>query len=173
MAKATKPLGGTAKDKYLRDLVAATPGLGAEAARQLVDTATREIAQVRVRLPLPERPAQQPVKEKRASAPQALGSDPVPPPAPVPTSMPTQADPEPAVPAFDPFAFSATVVLKRKGKAELQRLLASVREPAQLKLIAEKQHLGIAPQAATLDELRAEIVKAAEVRIADRRAAAS
>lgn len=178
MAKATKPLGGGAKDKYLKELIGSA-GLDADAARHLTETARREIAQLRVRLPMVERtaPPKKTVPSPRLreegqgegwpqSAPQA--------PAPIPTepSPAAEAAGKPAE-TFDPYAFSATVVLKRKGKAELERLLAAVTEPAHLKQIAEKQHLGLLPEAKTAAEMRAAIVTAAEARINDRRAAAS
>lgn len=183
MAKATKPLGGGAKDKYLKELIGSA-GLDADAARHLTETARREIAQLRVRLPMPERtaapkntvPSPGPRGEDQGEGrPQAAAqvSAPAPSPAPpAPTSPAAEAAGKPAE-AFDPYAFSATVVLKRKGKAELERLLAAVMEPSQLKQIAEKQHLGLLPEAKTVAEMRAAIVAAAEARINDRRAAAS
>lgn len=166
MAKATKPLGGGAKDRYLRELIGSA-GLDADTAKHLTETAKREIAQVRVRLPLPERAKTE--KGRRvtgaahSSPPDAGGS--------AGHAAPPAATPDAA--AFDPFAFSATVVLKRKGKAELARLLAAVSEPEHLKLIAEKQHLGLPAGVDTADALREAIISAAEARIDERRAAAS
>ena len=157
MAKATKPLGGAAKDKYFRELFAATEGLDLALAKHLTDVVGREIAQVRVRLPMPLRAAVKPAKEKRVTQPATA-----PPAPPLPEAAP-----------FDPFAISAMVVLKRKGKAELAKQLATITDPAHLKLLADKQHLGVPASAATADELRAAIVAAAEARINDRRAAAS
>ena len=57
MAKATKSLSGNSKDKYFRDLFATDPGVAPEAAKRLTETTKREVSQVRVRLPLPERSA--------------------------------------------------------------------------------------------------------------------
>lgn len=184
MAKATKPLGGAAKDKYLKELIGSA-GLDADAAKHLTETARREIAGVRVRLPMVERTAP---PKKTVPSPRARGEGPgegrpqaaAQVPAPAPSPAPPAPSPGPAADAagtpaepFDPYAFSATVVLKRKGKAELERLLAAVSDPAHLKQIAEKQHLGLLPEAKTAAEMRAGIVAAAEARINDRRAAAS
>ncbi len=185
MAKATKPLGGGAKDKYLKELIGSA-GLDADAAKQLTETARREIAGLRVRLPMVERTAPPKPRPSQPAPAPVTASQPPPaaktstPDTPAAPSAPPAPTPTPAADAagkpsepFDPYAFSATVVLKRKGKAELERLLAAVTEPAHLKLIAEKQHLGLLPEAKTAAEMRAGIVAAAEARINDRRAAAS
>lgn len=86
------------------------------------------------------------------------------------------ADPEPAAatePAFDPFAFSAVVVLSRQGKSGLLHRLAAIDDAAHLKQLAEAQHLAIDRSLDDTEALREAIVKGAEQRIADRRAAAS
>lgn len=76
-------------------------------------------------------------------------------------------------PAFDPFAFSAVVVMSRQGRAGLMQKLGEITDPDQLKQIADAQHLAIDRSLTGLDALREAIVKGAEQRIADRRAAAS
>lgn len=76
-------------------------------------------------------------------------------------------------PAFDPFAFSAVVVLTRQGKAALLKRLGSIDTAANLIALADAQHLAIDRGLEDLDRLRQAIVKGAEQRIADRRAAAS
>lgn len=78
-----------------------------------------------------------------------------------------------AAPAFDPFAFSAVVVLTRQGKAALLKRLASIDTAANLIALADAQHLAIDRSLTDLARLREAIVKGAEQRIADRRAAAS
>jgi hypothetical protein len=86
-----------------------------------------------------------------------------------------QSKPEPAAAsaAFDPFAFSVVVVLTKTGKDGLMKRLAAIDRAENLKKLAEAQHLAVDPALSALPELRAAIVKAAETRIANRRAAAS
>ena len=74
---------------------------------------------------------------------------------------------------FDPYAFSAMVVLSKTGKDGLMQRLASIRSAENLKAFAEAQHLGIDRSLSKTDELRKAIALAAEQRLADRRAAAS
>ena len=74
---------------------------------------------------------------------------------------------------FDPYAFSAMVVLAKTGKDGLMQRLASIRSAENLKAFAEAQHLGIDRSLSKMDELRKAIALAAEQRLADRRAAAS
>lgn len=76
-------------------------------------------------------------------------------------------------PPFNPFAFSATVLLARGGREGLMKRLGEITSADNLKALAEAQHLGIDTGLNKLDELRRAIVKAAEQRIADRKAAAS
>lgn len=75
--------------------------------------------------------------------------------------------------AFDPFAFSAVVVMSRQGRGGLMKKLEEIAEPEHLKQLAEAQHLAIDRSLTGVDALREAIVKGAEQRIADRRAAAS
>ena len=82
--------------------------------------------------------------------------------------------PEPtADEAFDPFAFSVVVLLKRQGRAALMKRLDAIDDPAQLHKIAEAQHLGIDKSLKSARKLREAIIVGAEQRLADRRAAAS
>ena len=74
---------------------------------------------------------------------------------------------------FDPYAFSAMVVLAKTGKDGLMQRLAAIRSVENLKAFAEAQHLGIDRSLSKADELRKAIALAAEQRLADRRAAAS
>lgn len=76
-------------------------------------------------------------------------------------------------PAFDPFAFSVVVVLKRKGRAALAEALKSITNAADLRKLAEAQHLGVDPAIKDAKSLREAIIKGAEQRMADRKAAAS
>jgi hypothetical protein len=93
-----------------------------------------------------------------------------PPPSPVP---PAEQTATPAPPEFDPFAFSAVVVLTRQGRAALLKRLAAIDDPRHLLQLADAQHLGIDRSLTNPERLREAIVKGAEQRIADRRAAAS
>ncbi|MGL4395080.1 MAG: hypothetical protein ACRCS9_00930 [Hyphomicrobium sp.] len=74
---------------------------------------------------------------------------------------------------FDPYAFSAMVVLAKTGRDGLAKRLAEIRSSDQLLKLADAQHLGIDRTLTRVDDLRKAIVTAAEQRLADRRAAAS
>lgn len=103
--------------------------------------------------------------------------DPVPAPvlAPVTVAPPTASAEQvpPAAPEFDPFAFSAVVVLTRQGKAALLARLTSIESVANLLQLADAQHLAVDRSLTEPARLREAILKGAEQRIADRRAAAS
>ncbi|MBL8765522.1 MAG: hypothetical protein JNM07_14825 [Phycisphaerae bacterium] len=90
---------------------------------------------------------------------------------------PPDCDDAPAVaepaPAFDPFAFSAVVVMSRQGRDGLLSRLAEIADIAHLRQLADAQHLAFDRSLTDVDALREAIVKGAEQRIADRRAAAS
>ncbi len=74
---------------------------------------------------------------------------------------------------FDPYTFSAVVVLAKTGKDGLMKRLLEIRSSENLKAFAEAQHLGIDRSLSKADELRKAIAAATEQRLADRRAAAS
>lgn len=74
---------------------------------------------------------------------------------------------------FDPYAFSAMVVLAKQGREGLAKRLAEIRSADHLRKLAEAQHLGIDKQVTKLDELRKAILAGTEQRLADRKAAAS
>jgi hypothetical protein len=76
-------------------------------------------------------------------------------------------------PPFDPFAFSAIALMKRDGREALLAKLREIDDPADLKALADAQHLAIADDATTADALRLAIADSAARRLADRRAAAS
>ena len=76
-------------------------------------------------------------------------------------------------PPFDPYAFSVVVMLAKKGEQGLMARLNDVSDPAQLKAIADAQHIGLKGSSATAKDLRKAIVQGAKQRLADRRAAAS
>ncbi len=74
---------------------------------------------------------------------------------------------------FDPYAFSAMVVLTKTGREGLTNKLAEIKGADNLRKFAEAQHLGIDRRLTKIDDLRKAILLAAEQRLADRRAAAS
>ncbi|MEQ1671058.1 MAG: hypothetical protein ABL893_09390 [Hyphomicrobium sp.] len=82
------------------------------------------------------------------------------------------SQPDAAAP-FDPYAFSAMVVLAKTGKDGLLKRLAEIKSVEHLKAFADAQHLAVAPSLKKLDDLRKAIVAATEQRLADRKAAAS
>ena len=103
---------------------------------------------------------------------------PAPPPSPSPlpiggSSRSQLAQSRSGANGFDPYAFSATVVLAKTGREGLIKRLADIKTVEQLKSFADAQHLGIDRSLAKADELRKAIVAATEQRLADRRAAAS
>jgi hypothetical protein len=155
MAKNTKALSGQAAKKYMRDLLKSDPGVSAEATDRLVDACADEIAQLRVRLPIPNRSKAQVVSAPAAVAPVAA--------APKPTTP---------APTFDPFAFSVVVVLTKQGRDGLMTKLAAVETVADLRAIAKAQHIAI-PATGSADDLRRAIVDGTAARIADRQAASS
>lgn len=91
-------------------------------------------------------------------------------PAAAPGSAPESAA---ADPAFDPYAFSVVVVLTKSGKDGLMKRLAAIDRPEHLRRLADAQHLAVDRALTRAADLRSAIVKAAEARIANRRAAAS
>lgn len=152
MGKATKSLSGASQKKYFRELIGSTDGISPEAAASLTTTCEREIAQIRVRLPLPER------GKKAKPAPKQSA-------APPPPSAATTTD-------FDPFAFSAIVVLTKEGRDGLTGKLAGI-TAENLKALAKAQHIALPGGDLSADDLRAAIVEGALQRIANRKAAAS
>ena len=74
---------------------------------------------------------------------------------------------------FDPYAFSAMVVLTKTGREGLAKKVTEIKGADNLRRFAEAQHLGIDRKLTKIDDLRKAILHAAEQRLADRRAAAS
>lgn len=175
MTKATKQLGGGAKDKYFRELFAAIPGLDDALSKKLVELTKLEVSQVRIRQPLGDErrrvlgavAAKADAAKASASATAAAQT------APAQPAKGAAEAPTPAAAAFDPFAFTAVVILKRQGADALAKRLAEIAEPANLRLLADKQHLGVPADANDAATLRDAILKSAQARIDDRRAAAS
>jgi hypothetical protein len=165
MPKNTKALSGPAAQKYMRDLLKADPGVSPDATERLVATCGNEIAQLRVRLPIP-------IRHKLKLATPAPAAEPSAAPLAAHSLVAKPAAAKPAA-AFDPFAFSAIVVLTKQGPDGLLAKLSAITEPADLKAIAKAQHIALPPSAQTADELRTALVTGTAARIADRQAATS
>src|SRR5262245_18705312 len=156
----TKALSGAAQDAYFRRLLKREGSVSEQAREQLLHALKRDIAQLRLRRdPLPgavlaPSPA---VEPQQAAAPKAS----------------TQSDAGGATEAFDPFSPNIVVLLRTAGRAAALVALVAIENPAHLRLLAREQRLSIASDLASLQELRAAIVTAAERRIANRMAAAS
>jgi|AERA01.1.fsa_nt_gi hypothetical protein len=82
---------------------------------------------------------------------------------------------EPVEPAeaFDPYAIGAVVTLHRHGAGVLMERLSEITRVEDLVRLAAAQNLAVRPGWVTAEELRAAIVRSAEQRLAERRAAAS
>lgn len=152
MGKATRSLSGASQKKYFRDLVGSIDGVTPETASALTGACEREIAQVRVRLPIPERGKTSKAAQKK-SGPQTASST------------------EPAA-AFDPFAFSVVVVVTKEGREGLAQKLSAI-GPDDLKSLAKAQHVALPEGELSTEDLRAAIIEGALQRIANRKAAAS
>jgi hypothetical protein len=164
--KTTRKLTGRALRRYFDMLLETEQDVSSGPRRRLADLLHLEVAQVRVRTPLAVRR-----KYAQARSPSAF-SDAVEvvekPAAPVPVSP----SPTPQ-PAFNPYAFSAVVVMTKGGAEALLARLSKISDMAHLRRLASAQHIGVPQDGVTIDELRAAIVDGAAHRIADRRAAAS
>jgi hypothetical protein len=165
MAKNTRPLSGAIQRKYFRDLLRSDPGVTAEAAERLSDTLSKEVAQIRVRLPMAVRRAAPAGVAKAAVAVAA--------PSTAPPAKAGETPPAEPAPAFDPHAFSLIVELRKGGKTGFVAKLKSISDDAQLKAIAKAQHVAIEGEPADRDGLIAAILAGTERRVAHRYAAAS
>ena len=76
-------------------------------------------------------------------------------------------------PSFDPYAFSAMVILAKQGREGLAKRLAEIKSVDHLKKLADAQHRGFDRSLTKIDDIRKALLAAAEQRLADRRAAAS
>ncbi len=162
MARTTKQLSGGGKDKLLRGLIAAETSITAAAALRLGDAMCAAIADVRVRREAWETSRNQPPSPGAHSmSPASISTE---------AAATARSD---VPPPFDPFVFSALAVLTKQGAAALAARLAAIAELADLRQLAQSQHLAIDLAMTDLGALRAAIVAATEARLAERRAAAS
>lgn len=74
---------------------------------------------------------------------------------------------------FNPYLFSAIVVLAKQGRDGLFKRLQEIKSAENLRAFAEAQHVPVEKSLKRVDEIRKAIVIAAERRLADRKAAAS
>lgn len=160
MGKATRSLSGASQKKYFRDLVGSIEGIPADAAEALTGACEREIAQVRVRLPLPDREKKAKPRTRKTVA-EAAGQESA-------ASAPPSSEA-----AFDPFAFSVVVVVTKEGRQGLAKRLSVITSGADLRALAKAQHVAIPAGELTDGELRDAIIEGALQRIANRKAAAS
>lgn len=165
--KKTRPLSGPALRKYVRDLVEADAEIAAEPGRRITETLVREVAEARIRLPIPQR-------RRSSGTPASDGKDRViTAPGPSETAKTDPAPAPPPEPSFDPYAFSAVAVMTREGRTGLLARLTDITSAGNLRQFAEAQHLALPSGLEDPAELRTAILAATERRIADRRAAAS
>jgi hypothetical protein len=157
MGKATRSLSGASQKKYFRDLVGSIEGIPAEAAAALTGACEREIAQVRVRLPVPDRERKAKARTEKAGEEQESAT----------------AAPPSSGAAFDPFAFSVVVVVTKEGREGLAKRLSTITSGGDLRALAKAQHVAIPAGELTDGELRDAIIEGALQRIANRKAAAS
>lgn len=75
--------------------------------------------------------------------------------------------------AFDPYLFSAMVVLSKQGREHLLQRLNAISDTTHLRALAEAQHLAVDDALRKAEDIRVAIVDATERRLKDRKAAAS
>jgi hypothetical protein len=147
---------------FFRAHVLRETALDAAAAEKLSDALTKAVNRMLVwDLPADVPSSAAPIKGK--SKPQAVET----------AALAAAAAATTSPPDFDPYAFSAMVVLAKTGKDGLLKRLAEIKTAEHLKAFADAQHLAVGPHLKKPDELRKAIVLATEQRIADRKAAAS
>ncbi len=158
MSKTTRTLSGASQRKYFRAVLRAQEGVTPQVAELAAETFEREIAHIRVRLPIPERKPQPELPQQRTEQP-------------TPVEQPAETVKERA--AFDPFAFSVVVVVTKEGRDGLMRRLEEITDVRHLIALAQAQHISIPMGIDELATVREAIVQGALTRIANRRAAAS
>jgi hypothetical protein len=158
MNKATQLWDIDKKRAFFRAFIQREKNLDSVSAEKLADALAKAVNMMRVwEMPEPEA-APAPVATVKAKGKAAA------------TDAATAAA---TVPPFDPYAFSAIVVLAKTGKDGLMKRLVEIKSAEHLKAFAEAQHLAVSPSVKKLDDLRRAIVTATQQRLADRKAAAS
>ena len=164
MTKATQLWDIDRKRAFFRAYIQRETSLDSAAAEKLADSLTKAVNMMRV-WEMPEPIAEPPALAPGREAAKAKGKS-----VPAVSAVPPSA---PAAAAFDPYAFSAMVVLAKTGKDGLLKRLADIKSMENLKALAEAQHLAVSASLKKPDDLRRAIVVATEQRLADRKAAAS
>lgn len=156
MAGKTKALSGPGKDKFLRAIAAAAPDKAA-----LLDSLHSNVPEIRVRLEV----WKDTLARHKSSVDAAAAT----------TEKPVEpaAATTPVAKPFDPYAFSAVAVLTKQGRAALETRLSSIVSAADLRALADAQHLAVDTGVTDAKALRTAIITGAERRIAERIAAAS
>lgn len=152
------------KRAFFRAYIQRETNLDGQAAEKLAEALTKAVNMMRV-WEMPEyvaapEPAAVTAKSKGKSSTVETA-----------TTPPGQVQAQPA--KFDPYAFSAMVVLAKTGKDGLMKRLSEIKSVEHLKALADAQHLAVSPSLKKLDDLRKAIISATEQRLADRKAAAS
>lgn len=158
---------------YFKSLLAAEPGVDAELADRLAARLVRHVARMLVWDITPATAEPPPADAATANRPQTPPQEQPASDADAATAPHTGAPRATPAEAFDPFAFSIVVVLKRQGRAALMKRLEAIADAAHLHQMASAQHIGVDKSITAAKRLREAIVAGAEQRLADRRAAAS
>lgn len=74
---------------------------------------------------------------------------------------------------FNPYRFSALVVLAKQGRSGLLKRLQEIKSAENLRAFAEAQHVPVDAKLKRVDDIRKAIAAGVEQRLADRKAAAS
>lgn len=156
MSKGTQIWPGDRMREFFRVHVRRTTSLSGEEAEKLVDALVKAVNFMRV-WDVPE-PAPAPAGKTKSASPVVTNDG---------------AGKAAEAKAFDPYAFSAIVILARTGRDGLMKRLAEIKSADNLKALAEAQHLAIDRNLKKVDDLRKAIAAATEQRLADRKAAAS
>jgi len=163
MARTKRFLNGAAKDAFLRQVLAAEPGLDEATRERLALALQSSIALISLRHRSNSEPSVGTSDNAAAThepdAQNAAGNTP-------PTTA-TECEP------FDPYSPNVIVVFRTLGRDAALAELHAIEDVECLRLLAREQRLGIASDLADAADIRHAIVAAAERRIANRRAAAS
>lgn len=179
MSKGTQLWPGDKMRAFYRAHIRRETSLDDPAADKLAEALTRATNRMLV-LEMPAEPpprtaastppvAAAPAKGKGGKGQAGHGAAQLPAAAPATSAPPAP----PAAPAFDPYAFSAMVVLAKTGRDGLLKRLADIKSVEHLRALAEAQHLAVDAGIKKADDLRKAIVAGTEQRLADRKAAAS
>ncbi|MFM1814448.1 MAG: hypothetical protein RLZ98_1143 [Pseudomonadota bacterium] len=172
MARSDQLYPGERLKQFFRNLLADEPEISAPLRERLVEKFSRPINLMRV-WAYPEPPAAGHTYEaedlQAAGAAEAL-AEMAPWPEPDADNGAPSATPQPP---FNPFAFNAIVVFKREGREALMAQLETISSAENLRRLADAQHLAVPRGLDAPADLRLAILKGAEQRLADRRAAGS